>query len=452
MNKKAFISSLLLMLMLHSPWSGFGQIKTSVTFTNPWVKNIQAVDKERKEYKKYLNDSIREYKRLNKYYAAKIDSLAQARWDGRSQGVDLSLNNFQELAKFKKLRSEYIRKRDSLENLPESSVAISDLLTIYESRIDSIESLIFDAEILGYRLGQVRRTNDFNSLFQVNYKGDYDLDSMEYSELNPDSLLIARMSRYLEDMAYSLAGVSELQRQQQRILAEQQRLEDYKADFNRYRDKKNLKSNLTKLSRSELLSKNETLNNAHKTLSSYKRKYLTLPSSKHLEGGIKRNSLEGKSFWERIKVGGNLRISQRDFVEIDFSPSIAYLANKKWAIGTEFVFRGEFGNGRKWYSAFDSDTYGGRVFTDYVVYKSFFAHAELENLYTIRKPTGTETTTTESVPGAMAGMGKTFGLGKNINGKVLIQYNFIHDEHKQLYASPWVIRFGFDVKKIKDNK
>jgi len=143
-------------------------------------------------------------------------------------------------------------------------------------------------------------------------------------------------------------------------------------------------------------------------------------------------------------------VSQREFLEIDFSPSIAYLVNKKWAIGTEFVFRGEFGNGRRWYRSFDSDTYGGRIFTDYSVYKSFFVHAEFENLYTIRKPIGSEVaSTTISVPGAMAGLGKTFGLGKNVTGKILIQYNFIHDETKALYASPWVVRFGFDLKKLK---
>jgi hypothetical protein len=38
-------------------------------------------------------------------------------------------------------------------------------------------------------------------------------------------------------------------------------------------------------------------------------------------------------------------------------------------------------------------------------------------------------------------------MNKNVNGKILIQYNFIYDGTKELYASPWVIRFGFEVKK-----
>lgn len=434
-----------------------GQIKTSVTFSNPWVNQVKKVNEDRKEYKKYVNDSLKNLKKLSKYYKHRFDSLAETLSEQSKNYTFISPTDLATLGKLKKLEAEYRDQKDSLSSIHKDSLAVdySALEEMYAQRQGSIRTEInkLTEKHGGVSFNQITPYKNMNldslGRYQTGMDSipDISIDSLKYYSTMRDSMLMVQMTEYVEDYAYSIAGIDELQMEQQRMLAEQDRLDAYKADFNRYRDKKNLKNNLQKLSRSELLSKNKTLNNAHRTLSTYKRKYLSLPSSSNLEGGVKRTSLENKTFWERIKVGGNLRISQREYLDIDFAPSIAYLANTKWSIGTEFVFRGEFGNGRKWHSLFDSDTYGGRVFTDYQVYKSFFAHAEFENLYTSRKTR--ETSTTQSVPGAMAGMGKYFGLGKNIQGKVLIQYNLIHDERKRMYTSPWVVRFGFDVKELK---
>lgn len=447
---------------------GFAQIKTSVTFSNPWVNQAKQLNQDRKEYKKYVNDSLKQFKKLDKFYKHQFDSLARVYSLKAEQQTNISATDFIKLKKLKKLDGLYKSKQDSIKALLVNPDTIqNEFVNRYQHKRDSINDeilLLFEkyGGIPLHNFGE-SRDNSFDSLLNQEYNfysrqylhnqsdsiPNISIDSLTYYTSTRDSLLKEQINNYLESYAYSIAGIDEMQMEQQRMLAEQERLDAYKADFNRYRDKKNLKSNLQKLSKSDLASKNKTLNSAHKTLSTYKKKYLTLPSSKNLEGGIKRTSLENKTFWERIKVGGNLRISQREYLDIDFAPSIAYLANTRWSIGTEVVFRGEFGNGKRWQNSFNSDTYGGRIFTDYSVYKSFFAHVEFENIYTARASSSTENREIQSVPGAMAGMGKTFGLGKNINGKVLIQYNFIHDETKELYASPWVVRFGFEVKRLK---
>ncbi|MEQ6121141.1 hypothetical protein [Reichenbachiella sp. MALMAid0571] len=459
---------ILISLFSSISFCGFAQVKTSVTFSNPWVNQAKQLNQDRKEYKKYVNDSLKQFKKLDKFYKHQFDSLARAYSLKAEQQTNISATDFIKLKKLKKLDGLYKSKQDSIKALWVNPDSIqNEIANQYQHKRDSIndEILVLSEKYGGFPLNNFGESQDnsFDSLLSQEYHfyshqylhnqadsiPNMSIDSLKYYTSARDSLLKDQLNDYLESYAYSIAGIDEMQMEQQRMVAEQERLDAYKADFNRYRDKKNLKSNLQKLSKSDLASKNKTLNSAHKTLSTYKKKYLTLPSSKNLEGGIKRTSLENKTFWERIKVGGNLRISQREYLDIDFAPSIAYLANTKWAIGTEFVFRGEFGNGKKWQNSFNSDTYGGRVFTDYSVYKSFFAHAEFENIYTSRTSQQTEIKTTQSVPGAMAGMGKTFGLGKNVNGKMIIQYNFIHDKSKQLYASPWVVRFGFDVKKLK---
>ena len=453
MNRKYFIGLIVILLWISlHPLSGHCQIKTSVTFSNPWINKARSVNEDSKEYKKYISDSLKSYRKLEKFYKHRLDSVARSIAAEAEKRTTISSVDIASLHRLKKLQKEYNSKTDSIGSINDEYIN-EDFKRLYKHKSDSIQLLInrFTTKHLGLSTDEISRYNLVrDSLVNIN---KLPLDSIKLNTPAQDSLLLGLLTEHLEEDVNNMVRIEKLQMEQQRMFAEQDRLDVYKADFNRYRDKKNLKSNLHKLSKTELASKNKTLNSAHKTLSTYKKKYLTLPSTKHLEGGTKRNSLEGKSFWERIRIGGNLRINQRDkVVNIDFAPSIAYLANKKLAIGTEFVYRGEFGNSIQWYRAFDSETYGGRIFTDYTIYKSFFVHAELENLYTIPRSKRQEVITKISVPGAMAGMGKTFGLGKNVRGKMLIQYNFIHDETKELYASPWVVRFGFELKKLKKSE
>ena len=457
------IGACFICLLVAAPQQGYGQVKTSITFSNPWVNKAKALNKTRKEYKKYCRDSLKRLKKLDKYYKHRFDSIANTISQQVERKITIAPADIQTLNTLKKQRRLYQQKKDA------ASALLNDatLQEKYQHKEDSIKHLIgklsekyggiplskfkkykaqhSDSLLLAYGKGYLK--DHHFSVEQLDSLSSLFPDSIKYTNLMSDSLLLQQLTSRLESYVYTIDGMGQLQSQQQRILAEQNKLNAYKADFNRYRDKKNLKSKLQKLSQSEAIAKNKILNKAHKSLSAYKKKYLTLPSLNHLEGGIKRSSLKGKTFWERIKVGGNLRVSQQKYINIDFAPSLAYLINRKWAIGSELVFRGQFGKTRQWHSIFDSDTYGFRVFSDYSLYKSFFVHAEFEKMHTTTVDKQSERKTTQYVPGAMIGMGKTFALGKNVKGKVLLQYNFIHDKTKQLYASPWVVRFGFEINK-----
>jgi len=94
--------------------------------------------------------------------------------------------------------------------------------------------------------------------------------------------------------------------------------------------------------------------------------------------------------------------------------------------------------------------YGGRLFTDYRAYKSFFLHGEFEILNTkVPSHATADDASREWGNGALAGIGKTYQVNKKIRGSIFVilqfMYNFLHTEESP-YAKPLVIRFGFSLK------
>lgn len=394
-----------------------GQIKTTVTFSNPFLKEINAANKTRKEYKKYRKDSVRRIKKLNKYFDYKIDSLS---------------------SQIKKETIEYT-------NLP-------------VSKIDTLKSFQLDSTILQRQFEYYQGTylNQIPDSIYTDYSTQ--TDSIKYKDIinSQDSLryLQNRMLKQIESNITNLIGFDQLKPNQNAFNLSQKEREAPKNSFNRYRDKKNLKGNLKELSNSKLITQNKKLNEAHQSLSKLKKKYLTLPSSDDASSGIKRNSLKNQPLSKRLVFGGTFKITQAKSIDVDFSPSIAYRITKLLSSGVELSYIAKFGDGKEWHESFNTKTYGGRLFTDYSVIKSFYVHAELESISVpmVTHPLS-DNDQSEIVLGAMAGIGKRLSIGKGVIGKVIVQYNFLYEENSELYTSPWVVRFGFDIKKLnKINK
>lgn len=391
----------------------FGQIKTSVTFSNPYVKQAKRVYQTEKEFRRDVKDSLRLVKKLNKHFDYKIDSLSRD------------------------IEKEFVLRN----SLPEIG-------------IDSVKNLQFDSTFLQSQFDYYEEVYLRKLPADSAYKISFDhADSIRYLNTIENHGNAGYLQRTLLTRAESelstITGVDQITANQNGLNSSQNQLNQYKSSFNRYRDQKNMKSNLKELSSSKLITQNKSLDAAHKSIANLKRKYLTLPSTNDLSTGQKRNSLKNQPLSKRIVFGGSIKVSQSESIDIDFSPSMAYLITKRLSSGIEIVYRGEFGDGKKWHESFSTNTYGGRLFTDYAVLKSFYAHTELESISTPKQSTTpADINSNEIVFGAMVGMGKRFGLGKSATGKVVIQYNFLHKENA-LYSSPWVVRFGVEFKKKK---
>lgn len=399
------------------------QIKTSVSFTNPYAQHLsdaQQTHKEAKAYKRLMKDSLRNLRRINKLYDAKIDSAFEV---ARAQaGIDDELiPDREQLKDFKKDSSRYsdlledqykLYEREYL-NLPVDTALLDDSLPMDPKTIQQ------DPAALAQKMGKNFENN-------------------------------------LEDRAASMTGLDQVtapEMPNRSLVNARQQMEGYQEQAQSINARKDIKGSIQQLSQGQLTKYNQSLNNAHKSLTKYKKKYISLPSTLDLSKGVKRTSLKGKSFKERLRVGGNLHIRQGKTVDIDFSPSIAYRLNKLWSAGIEGMYRSSFGTDISFEEAFAPNTYGGRLSTDYTFFKSFYAHGELETLHRVsdtqKNVPGTPEPNIPFLSGAMAGVGKTFSMSKGVKGKVLIQYNFLHKEEYGLYNSPWVLRFGFDWTDLK---
>ncbi len=241
--------------------------------------------------------------------------------------------------------------------------------------------------------------------------------------------------------------------------------ENYKKQFDQYSNKEYLQkegvSRAVKEASKYLAEHQDKLTAAQSKLTKLKKKYSSVPNSNDLSTATKRNSLKGKPFKERMVIGGNLQLVSTQPLIIDLSPVLGYKINKKFSIAVGATYRARLTeypknstirpiNGK------DELTYGYRFFTEYTFWKGFYAHAEYERMSKEFKATSVTTGTATNTPAdvferkwveaALLGVGKSYSINGKIKGSINLLYNFIYNNKKQVYPSPWVFRFGFELK------
>ena len=209
--------------------------------------------------------------------------------------------------------------------------------------------------------------------------------------------------------------------------------------------KQRLLNRAKQLGSNPLVGKADKVEAAQQKLTKLKKKYSYVPNSNDLSTARKANSLEGEPLKKRLKIGGTLQIHAGKPVGVDFNPQIAYRIHKKWSAGVGATYRSSFGGGERFISGEEHETYGGRLFTDYTFFKSFFAHGEFEKIHTNYLDPDEDRLVGQWSSGLLVGIGKKYRLVKKVEGNVMILYNFLHDEPGP-YERPWVIRFGFNWK------
>lgn len=411
---------IVVLLLLFSCIS-YAQIKTNVSFSDSRLEKAKALNKTRKEFKKYTKDSLKQIKKLNKKYDIKIDSLAE------------------QMAEQAKRRTSYYQAKQGLDSLKKVNK-------------DSLKANSEDWSEEAYN--EKKKTYMAQMGIDSSYLKYTNLDSLSINELwkSEDSLLYkqqAKAMKAFETEAISQAGIDGIS-QPPALPDSENPLDAEQLNFNRFKDGKTLKNNMDKFPKMNLEKMNTSLNEAHKKMGALKKKYVSIPSMDDLKGAIKINSLKGQPMGQRIKWGGSFTVTQKDdLMNIDLAPSVAYRLTKKLSTGIELMYRTKFGDGRSISSSFASDTYGGRLFNEYIFIKSIYVHAEYEVLNTKVKSNLDDTLSTEIVLGAMAGLGNSFTLTDILIGKINILYNFLHEDDNPIYSSPWVIRFGIEFKKKK---
>lgn len=185
----------------------------------------------------------------------------------------------------------------------------------------------------------------------------------------------------------------------------------------------------------------DKLATAQESLRDYKKGVFNIRNADNIEV-LNKNSLKGRPLAERLFLGGYLQVSKKDnYAAIDFSPQLGYKWNKNylWGIGGTYRFKLHQDKSNPSNRA---SVYGVRFFMEYD-FNRLFAHGEYESISHAKLDLVTDSMVRINSPGALFGLGWKYNFIKNVNGNIMLLYNFLHDRTVSPYNKPFVFRFGF---------
>ena len=160
---------------------------------------------------------------------------------------------------------------------------------------------------------------------------------------------------------------------------------------------------------------------------------------------------EGKTFGERLYFGGGLGLGFGNTTFINVSPLVGYRITERFSAGIRvkyqyFKYKQEFigTNGAVIKQNFQSNIYGGGVFSRFFVSNNIFLHGEYENL-SVQFGDRFGNKTREWIPSAFLGGGYAYPIGGRAIFSITALYNVLYDEFKSPYASPLDIQAGISL-------
>lgn len=281
--------------------------------------------------------------------------------------------------------------------------------------------------------------------------GDYSgtlKQAQGYMNLTPDSLTTlatARLEREAQTYLMTLAGVQSYQSQLNEF---NQLRSQYAGQLNQLNDttarREFLKQQAEDMAMKYIQDNPTLLKGLQPKLDLLMKKYSAVSNSNDLSSAVKRSSLKGRTFRERLIVAANFQLLSLDPVSLDFSPQVGYRFNNRFSAGVGGTYRQTFTDTNV---TFSPDVLGYKGFLSFDVIQSFFAYGE----YAQNSP-GMNITSESAVriwkPAALAGIGKRFSVHKKVDMTVMALYNFLHESGDTIYPKPFIIRFGFQLSEL----
>ena len=420
-------------------------------------KHIQKVDKAKtgkqklKLYRKYFKkDSAKAAKQEKRYWKQKTDSV------------------FKSMVKEKRAQ-EKVRKLESKGKLPHGTLENYDHLKKMGLSARDIVKLPKDSIGRGL-LAKAKTLGTQNLEEQQNQVGDFGKFGT-YKAMATDSLSIQSLQETALDQVNSKLeqeigkndAIGEFQEQKDGLLDlkklpnetmadHRSQLEGFDNKIEEYQDTQHLTEKTKELAgekAADFLAENAgQLDKVQQKVSKLMGKYRSVLNSNDLSTAVKRSSLKGRPFKERLFLGGNFNINEIRPLSLDLSPQIGYKFNTRFVVGIGGTYRKTFADTLKVSPAIPAETYGYKAFTSYDVIKSFFAYAEYERMTREVTPPNSDTNTTQWVDGLLLGVGRRFSIHPKVHMNVMVLYNFLHDSETAIYSRPWTLKFGFQLSEM----
>ncbi len=148
-------------------------------------------------------------------------------------------------------------------------------------------------------------------------------------------------------------------------------------------------------------------------------------------------------FRERIFTGGNLGLQFGSVTYVDVSPKVGYKITDRAAagIGATYIYISD--KRVKGYE-YNTDIYGGRVFSQYQVLENVMAYSEFEVLNAeVQNEFYPFDLSRKNISSFLVGGGYVQAIGQRSNAVILVLWNLLESRYS-IYQNP-VIRIGFNI-------
>ncbi len=279
------------------------------------------------------------------------------------------------------------------------------------------------------------------------YLGEYQ-KYQGYADLSSDSLKQIAVSRFegvAQKELMSLSGVKGYQKEMAQFSAMQNQYKSQLKDLNDSTARKEMaKQKAEELAMKYIHDNPGVMQGVQKKMNLLMKKYSTVTNSNDLSTAIKRTSLSGRTFKERLVVAANFQLLNINPVSIDFSPQVGYRFNSLLSLGIGGTYRKTI---RDSVPTLSPDAFGYKAFISYDVIKSFFAYGEYaQNSPGVMMQEGISKRIWK--PAALLGIGRRLSIHKNVDMTVVALYNFMHTPGDPIYPRPFMVRVGFQLSDI----
>ncbi len=177
-------------------------------------------------------------------------------------------------------------------------------------------------------------------------------------------------------------------------------------------------------------------------------KYSSFSSATDLTDARRRTSLEGKTFFERVSLGGNVNVISTDPFCIDFSPQLGYRITSLLVVGLGMNYRISFGDSIQ-YSNWPVSTRNTAIngFASYEFLASWYGYAEAQFSRTSALESDSKWNGNYFV-----GLGKKFLVHPKLFMTLTLLYNLNPDTQNQIYPQRFQLRLGFQTSDLAFRK
>lgn len=146
-------------------------------------------------------------------------------------------------------------------------------------------------------------------------------------------------------------------------------------------------------------------------------------------------------FMDRVRLGGYLGLQFGSITLVDISPMLMYGITPKLYSGVGFTYI--YFKDKRYTPEYSSNTYGGRLFLQYLIWQGLFAHVEYELLNVDFFDPVTFERGRTNLNNFFVGGGYRQAIGGRAFASITILYN-LNDSRYSPYQNP-LLRIGFGV-------